>query len=187
MPDGTAQPGMARSSIANLHDLFEHELKDIYDAESKLVDALKKQAAETTDPTVRAGFQAHQKETERQKERLERVFDIWGKEPDRGEGCDGIDGLLEEHKSFKDHSPRPEILDIFNLSAAQKVERYEITAYTSLVQIADWLGLDDAAELLNQNLQEEERMLEKLVDLGDDTARLDQTPSHVKRTSGASR
>lgn len=164
--------GMSRSTIANLHDLFEHELKDIYDAESKLVDALKKQAAESTDPQVRAGFQAHQKETEAQKQRLEKVFEIWGKEPSRGEGCDGIDGLLEEHKSFKDHSPRPEILDIFNLCAAQKVERYEITAYESLIRIADQVGLDDAVELLSANLQEEEATLEKLTALLDDKTRL---------------
>lgn len=167
---------MARSSIANLHDLFEHELKDIYDAESKLVDALRKQAAECTDPTIRAGFQAHQKETEVQKQRLEKVFDIWGKEPDRGEGCDGIDGLLEEHKSFKDHSPRPEILDLFNLVAAQKVERYEITAYESLIRIAEQLGLEGAIEHLNANLQEEEKTLEKVTALLDDDAVVTKVP-----------
>ena len=167
---------MPRSSIANLHDLFEHELKDIYDAESKLVEALKKQAAESTDPTLRAAFQAHQKETIVQKERLEKVFDIWGKEPSRGEGCDGIDGLLEEHKSFKDHEPRPEILDMFNLVAAQKVERYEITAYSSLILIADRLGLDDVVELLNQNLEEEEATLEKVTALVEEEARIEKVP-----------
>lgn len=168
----TKRGGMSRSSIANVHDLFEHELKDIYDAESKLVDALKKQAAESTDPQVRAGFQAHQKETEVQKQRLEKVFEIWGKEADRGEGCDGIDGLLEEHKSFKQHSPRPEILDVFNLTAAQKVERYEITAYEGLIRLATQMGLDDAIEHLEANLQEEEATLEKVTALLDDETRL---------------
>lgn len=167
---------MARSSIANIHDLFEHELKDIYDAESKLVEALKKQAAESTDPTLRAAFQAHQKETEIQKGRVEQVFEIWGKEPNRGEGCDGIDGLLEEHKAFKDHDPRPEILDVFNITAAQKVERYEITAYEGLIRIADKLGLDDAVELLNQNLEEEEATLEKLTAMADDEKRMEKVP-----------
>lgn len=168
---------MARSSIANIHDLFEHELKDIYDAESKLVEALKKQAAETTDPALRAAFQAHQKQTEVQKQRVEQVFEIWGKEPNRGEGCDGIDGLLEEHKSFKDHEPRPEILDVFNITAAQKVERYEITAYESLIRIADKLGLDDAVELLSKNLEEEEDTLDKLTLMADEETRLGRIPA----------
>lgn len=167
---------MPRNSISNLHDLFEHELKDIYDAESKLVEALKKQAAESTDPAIRAAFQAHQKETEGQKKRVEKVFDIWGKEPTRGEGCAGIDGLLEEHKGFKEHSPSPEILDMFNLTAAQKVERYEITAYMSLLKMAQQLGLDEAVDLLGMNLEEEEKTLEKVTALSDDEARMEKLP-----------
>lgn len=153
--------------MQNLHDLFEHELKDIYDAESRLVDALRSQAAESTDPQVRAAFQAHMKETEGQKRRLEQVFEAWGKEPSRGEGCAGIEGLLEEHKAFKRHKPDPAILDVFNLTAAAKIERYEITGYESLIRIATQMGLDGVVGLLHANLEEEEATLAKVEELAE--------------------
>ena len=164
----------------NLHDLFEHELKDIYDAESKLKEALKRQASEVTDPQIRAAFQAHQKETEEQVRRLEQVFEAFGKEPSRGQGCAGIDGLLEEHKSFKGEEPSREILDVFVLGAAQKVERYEITAYEGLIDLATHLGLDDVVDLLTQNLEEEEATLEKLQGLTDTVKVYEKVPSQAK-------
>lgn len=154
--------------LDNISDLFEHELKDIYDAENKLAGALRQQAAETTDPKLRAAFHAHEAETKGQIARLEKVFAVFGKEPDRGEGCAGIDGLLEEHKGFKQHNPSPAILDTFNISAAKKVERYEITAYEGLVELAMKLDLDDVVEYLSANLQEEEATLDKLEGLADE-------------------
>jgi len=157
---------MARR-LDNLNDLFEHELKDIYDAENRLKDALRVQASESTAPEIKAAFSAHQKETEGQIRRLERVFEAFGKEPNRGRGCAGIQGLLEEHKEFKGEDPSREILDVFNLGAAQKVERYEITAYSGLIDLAIHLGLDDAVELLEANLAEEEAALEKVIELAE--------------------
>jgi len=162
--------------LNNLHDLFEHELKDIYDAENRLIDALKQQAAESTDPEIRAAFQEHLEETKGQRARLEEVFEAFGKEPNRGQGCAGIQGLLEEHKEFTREKPSPEIMDIFNLGAAQKVERYEITAYEGLIQLATVLELDDAVDLLQQNLEEEEATLEKVKALGEMEARYESVP-----------
>lgn len=153
--------------LDNLNDLFEHELKDIYDAENRLKEALRVQANESTAPEIKAAFLAHQKETESQIRRLERVFEAFGKEPNRGQGCAGIQGLLEEHKEFKAADPSREILDVFNLSAAQKVERYEITAYSGLIDLAIHLGLDEAVEPLEQNLAEEEATLEKVIELAE--------------------
>lgn len=111
-------------------------------------------------------------ETRGQLERLEQVFEIWGKEPSRGAGCAGIMGLLEERKSFTREDPAPEILDVFNLSAAAKVERYEITGYESLIRLADAMGLEDAIELLEENLEEEEATLEIVQDLMEEEDRL---------------
>lgn len=156
----------------NLHDLFEHELKDMYDAETRLVDALRKQAAEANDPEIADAFQTHMEETQGQIERLEQVFEIWGREPSRGEGCAGIMGLLEEHKNFTREDPAPPILDVFNLTAAAKVERYEITAYEGLIRLADAMGLEEAVELLEQNLEEEELTLEIVQDLMEEEGRL---------------
>lgn len=150
-----------------LHDLFEHELKDIYDAETRLIDALRRQASESSDPEIREAFETHLDETRGHKKRLERVFEIWGREPSRGEGCAGIEGLLEEHKSFTREDPAGPILDVFNLTAAAKVERYEITAYESLIRLASQMGLDDAVELLEATLEEEEQTLETVLDLAE--------------------
>lgn len=156
----------------NLHDLFEHELKDMYDAESRLVEALRKQAAESSDPDIAEAFKTHLEETRGQIGRLEQVFEIWGQEPSRGAGCAGVMGLLEEHKEFTREDPAPEILDVFNLTAAAKVERYEITAYESLIRLADAMGLEDAVELLEQNLEEEEATLDTVQDLMEEEGRL---------------
>lgn len=146
-------------------DLFEHELKDMYDAESKLVDALQQQASESKTTAIKEAFRKHLDETKGQKERLEKVFKAVGLEVSRGQGCAGMSGLLDEHETMKQENPAPEILDTFNLTAAAKVERYEITAYESLINLATVLGKNDAVDLLKQNLQEEQNTLEKVQSL----------------------
>lgn len=168
-------------TMDNLHDLFEHELKDIYDAESRLINTLRTQAAESTDPEVRAGFQKHLQETQNQKVRLEEVFSIWGKEASRGVGCPGIKGLLEEHDELKTQRPAPAVLDLFNLGIAVKVERYEISAYESLLRLASQMGLDEAADLLERNLSEEEDALDALQTMLDTDLRFDNVKSHAAK------
>lgn len=148
--------------IQSISDLFEHELQDIYDAEKKLVEALGKLARESTDPEVRGAFETHREETQGQAERVEKVFRMLNREASRGEGCAGIDGLLEEKKNFTRHDPSREILQIFNLGVAMKTERYEITAYEGLILLAESLELHEAVDLLQQNLDQEEAALEKL-------------------------
>ena len=150
------------SGVNNISDLFEHELKDIYDAESRLVDALRAQADETKTPALKQAFEQHQKQTEQQRKRLEKVFGMLNKEPTRGSGCAGMEGLLTEHKEFKGKNPPAEIMDVFNMGAAAKVERYEITAYESLIHLATQLELTEAVDVLKQNLQEEQQTLDRV-------------------------
>lgn len=170
-------------SIQSLSAFFEHELKDIYDAEHKLVEALRKLSNESADPTIARAFASHLKETQGHIERLDLIFDMLHMEPSRGEGCAGIDGLLEEKRDFSQNKPTREILQIFNLTAAQKTERYEITAYEGLVQLATHLQLDDAAELLRMTLDEEYATLDKLQEFASApaTARQATAPRHAKR------
>lgn len=148
--------------IQSINTLFEHELQDIYDAEKKLIDALAKLARESTDPEVQEAFQAHREETQVHAERLEEVFRMLDREASRGEGCAGITGLLQEKTDFSKHAPSREILQVFNLGAAMKTERYEITAYEGLIKLAGSLDLNEAVDLLQQTLDEEEAALEKL-------------------------
>jgi ferritin-like metal-binding protein YciE len=84
-----------------------------------------------------------------------------GQKPE-AETCPGIEGLIKEKKAFMREKPSDELLEFYNIGAAQKTERYEITAYEGLIDMADKLGMLDAVELLEQTLQEEEAALNKL-------------------------
>ena len=148
-------------AISTIEELFEHELKDMYGAETSLLAALDQMADESSDRDIKKGFQQHRKETQGQLKRLERVFKAIGEKPE-AETCPGIEGLIKEKKTFMRERPSDELLEFYNIGAAQKVERYEITAYENLIDMADKLGLRDVVELLEQNLQEEEAALNKL-------------------------
>jgi ferritin-like metal-binding protein YciE len=153
--------------ITTLDELFEHDLKDIYYAERRLLESLDEMAAEATDREAKKAFQQHRKETQGQIKRLERVFKSLGLKPE-AEPCPGIEGLMKEKKSFMKEKPSEEILGFYNLHAAQKVERYEITAYEGLIEAAEHMELDDVVEQLTQTLEEEEATLNRLKQLASD-------------------
>jgi ferritin-like metal-binding protein YciE len=148
-------------AMSTIEELFEHELKDIYGGETSLVDALEQMASESADREIKKGFQQHRKETQGQLKRIEKIFKLLGKKAE-AETCAGIEGLIKEKKTFMKERPSEDLLEFYNIGAGQKVERYEITAYENLIDMADKLGLTDAVELLEQNLQEEEATLNKL-------------------------
>jgi len=148
-------------AMQTIQDLFEHELQDIYSAEHTLLDALEQMAGESADREIKKAYTQHRKETQGQIRRLERVFKMIGRKP-HAESCPGIDGLLKEKKTFMRSRPSDELVEFFNVGAGQKVERYEISSYENLIDMADKLGLTDAVDLLEQNLQEEEAALNKL-------------------------
>ncbi len=147
------------------HEFFIHELKDMLDAEQQLVKALGEQAEECSRPELQKAFQTHQAQTEKQVQRLEQVFESIGESAEKEE-CAGIRGLIEEHEKFKEEDPAEDILDIFNVGAATKVERYEISAYESLIHLARDMGHRKAVQLLNQNLKEEQQTLKKMEAFG---------------------
>jgi ferritin-like metal-binding protein YciE len=148
-------------AMQTIEELFEHELKDIYSAEHSLLAALEQMAGESSDRDIRKAFTQHRKETQAQIKRLDKIFKTMGQKPE-AETCPGIEGLIKEKKLFMREKPTPELLEFYNIGAAQKTERYEITAYESLIDMADKLGMADVVELLEQNLQEEEATLNKL-------------------------
>jgi ferritin-like metal-binding protein YciE len=148
-------------SMSTIDELFEHNLKDIYGAEQRLLEALDEMAGESVDREAKKAFQQHRKETQGQIRRLERVFKALDLRPE-AQPCAGLEGLIKEKKSFAKERPSEEILSFFNLHAGQKVERYEITAYEGLIETAQQLGLDEVVEQLTENLEEEEQALNKL-------------------------
>lgn len=148
-------------AMTTIDELFEHELKDIYGAEQRLLESLDEMAGEALDREAKKAFQQHRKETQGQIKRLERVFKALDLKPE-AQPCPGMEGLIKEKKSFAKERPSEELLNFYNLHAAQKVERYEITAYEGLIETAQHLGLDEVVEELTQNLEEEEQTLNVL-------------------------
>src|SRR4029453_11279737 len=107
-------------AMQTIEELFEHELKDMYGAETSLLDALEQMANESPDREIKRGFTQHRRETQGQIKRLEKIFRSLGQKPE-AETCPGIEGLIKEKKVFMREKPTGELLEFFNVGAAQKV------------------------------------------------------------------
>jgi ferritin-like metal-binding protein YciE len=173
-------------AMQTIEELFEHELKDIYSAEHSLLDALEQMAAESADRDVKKAYTQHRKETQGQIKRLEKVFKRLGRKP-KAETCPGIEGLIKEKKAFMREKPSDELLEFFNIGAAQKTERYEITAYETLIDMADKLGMTDVVELLEQTLLEEEAALNTLKMLASEFDVAEETEEEEEEARSATR
>ncbi|MDP2410820.1 MAG: DUF892 family protein [Pseudolabrys sp.] len=139
-----------------LDELFHDTLKDIYFAEKKILATLPKMAKAAQAPALKKAFEKHHTETEAQITRLEKVFAAIDKKP-QGKTCAAILGITEEGAEIiKEYKGSP-ALDAGLLAAAQAVEHYEISRYGTLKTWAGELGLNDAARLLDQTLQEEKK------------------------------
>ena len=148
-------------AMATIEELFEHELRNIYSAEHALLTVLARMADESSDKDIRKAYTSHRKETQGQIRRLDKVFKTLGQKATPG-SCAGIEGLIKEKTAFVRAKPSAELLEFYNIGAAQKTERYEITCYELLIDMADKLGLQEAVELLAQNLREEADALNSL-------------------------
>ena len=137
-----------------LQDLFHDTLKDIYFAEKKILTALPKMAKAANSDELRAAFEKHEAETEKQVERLEQVFAELGETP-RGKTCPAINGIVEEGQEISKEFKGTPALDAGLLSAAQAVEHYEISRYGTLKTWAAELGLRKSVKLLDATLREE--------------------------------
>ena len=149
-----------------LDTLFHDTLRDIYYAERKILKSLPKMARAAHSPDLKAAFEKHREQTEGQIDRLQQVFEIIGKTP-RGKTCDAIEGILAEGDEIAEEYKDNPALDAGLLAAAQAVEHYEITRYGTLKRWATVLGLDDAAALLDETLQEESQTDEDLTAIAD--------------------
>jgi ferritin-like metal-binding protein YciE len=146
--------GLFSKDIKTLEDLFLHGLRDIYYAEQRIVKSLPKMIENATDERLKSGFEQHLRETEKQVERLEKIFEMQSQEP-RGTQCPGMDGILKEGDEIMQEVEDKEVLDIALVGAAQAVEHYEITRYGTLMAWAKELGRNDAVRILKQTLDEE--------------------------------
>jgi ferritin-like metal-binding protein YciE len=150
-----------------LHDAFIDELRDAYDAEKQLTKALPKMAKAATSAELRSAFETHLEETRGQIQRLEEVFATLD-ERVRGKHCDGIAGIIEEGKSAMGEDFDEATMDACLIASGQRAEHYEIAAYGTLIAWARAMGHTDAADLLQQTLDEEKAADEKLSGIAED-------------------
>jgi len=150
-----------------LKELYIDELKDIYNAENQLVKALPKMAKAASSDDLRNGFEEHLEQTRGHVQRLEQIFKALGEKPS-GKKCKGMEGLVAEGQEMMDEDFEDDLMDAALISAAQRVEHYEIAAYGTVRTYAELLGEENAVTLLEQTLQEEKETDQKLTDLASD-------------------
>jgi ferritin-like metal-binding protein YciE len=154
------------ADAGTMHDAFVEELRDTYDAEKQLIKALPKLAKTANSAELRAAFESHLEETRGHVDRLERVFESL-EEKVRGKHCDGIAGIIEEGKSIMEEDFEDAAMDACLIAAGQRAEHYEMAAYGTLVAWARAMGHDEAADLLQETLDEEKAADEKLTTLAE--------------------
>jgi ferritin-like metal-binding protein YciE len=158
--------GLFTTPIKTLDDLFVHTLQDMYYAENQIIKSLPKLIDKAADPQLKQAFQMHLKETENHVTRLERVFQMHGKDV-KGVTCEAMDGILAEAKQVMSDVGDADVGDAAMLSAAQAVEHYEISRYGTLIALARQLRRDDCARVLDENLQEEKATDKKLTEIAE--------------------
>lgn len=150
----------------NLNELLINELRDLYSAESQLIQALPKMAEAASDPRLKSAFEMHLRETGEQAARLENIFSELGEKP-TGETCKAMEGLVKESSDYVRAGGNPDVRDAGLIGAAQRVEHYEMAGYGTARALATRLGLSDIAQLLQTTLDEEAAADHKLTDIAE--------------------
>ena len=161
--------GLLTKDIETLHDLFLHQLQDIYYAENQITKALPKMIDKATSPELKQGFETHLRETDGQIARLEQAFEALG-EKAKAVTCPAIDGIIKEANEVAGEVADKAVLDAALIAAAQAVEHYEITRYGTLIAWARQLGHTQVAGLLEETLAEEKATDDKLTTLAESKA-----------------
>lgn len=151
-------PANSKSASASqadgLRELFEDELKDIYWAEKALTKAIPKMIKNATSEELISALEEHLEVTKGHVQRCEQAFELLGKTA-RTKKCEAMEGLTKEAEEIMESTAEGVVRDAGIISAAQKVEHYEIASYGTLCAFAKTLGEDEVANLLEQTLNEE--------------------------------
>ena len=153
--------GFFTKDIKTMEDLLLHGLQDIYYAEQQIIKSLPKMIEKATNRDLVTGLKGHLEETNKQVERLQKVFEKLGKEPS-GAQCPAIDGIIKEADETAGEIEDKTVLDAALVAAAQAVEHYEICRYGTLIAWAEALDQDDIVRFLTTNLNEEKGANAKL-------------------------
>lgn len=158
--------GIFSEEFNSLEDLFRHELKDLYDAEHRMLEALPKMAEKASNPSLKQAFEDHLRQTEKHVERLEAMFEHLGCDPERVK-CDAMVGLVKEGTAVLNAEGDADAIDAGLISAAQKAEHYEIAGYGTVRSFARRLNNQYVAELCEQTLDEEKNTDQLLTEIAE--------------------
>jgi ferritin-like metal-binding protein YciE len=151
--------------LNSLHNLYVNDLRELYDAESRLIKALPKMVEAASSPELQQALEQHLQQSKVQLQRLEKIFGKLG-ESVKGQKCKGMEGIIEEGKDLMEDAS-PAVAEAALISSMQRMEHYEIAGYGTLCNFARRLGFEDHAQLLHQTLEEETETDRKLTSLAD--------------------
>src|SRR6187549_51026 len=167
---------MAYMALESLQDLYLEQLRDLHSAEDQIIEALPKMIKKTNHPELRRAFETHLRQTEEQLRRLEQIGEQSGQDLG-GHTCKGMKGLLEEGEELMKERADSDVLDAALISAAQRVEHYEMAGYGCARTFARLLGFAEAEVLLQETLDEEGQADKKLTELAETTINIEAAES----------
>ena len=150
--------------LDSLEGLLEEQVKDLYSAENQLIKALPRMAKKASSPALKKAFETHLQETRVHVERLQQIASEMETKPG-GKKCKAMEGLIEEGKEVLEEDGDDSVIDAALITAAQKVEHYEISAYGTARAIAERLGEAGIVKILQKTLDEESATDEKLTQI----------------------
>jgi len=148
----------------SLHDLYLNELRDLYNAENQIVKALPKMMEAVQSTQLRAALSSHLEQSRGHVTRLEQVFKLHNEEA-KGKTCKGMEGIIDEGKEIVSHRDNRDVLDAGIIANLQKAEHYETAGYGSVRTWAQQMGHNQAAQILQQTLDEEKEADKKLTEI----------------------
>lgn len=154
-------------ALDKLEDLFVEQLEDLYNAEQQIIKALPTMAKEATSSELQQAFNEHLQQTQTQAKRIEQIFHSLGNGKPKGEKCKGMEGIIDEGERVLHKRGNSSVIDAALIAAAQRVEHYEMAGYGCARTYAQELGYGDAANLLQQTLNEEAETNERLTGLAE--------------------
>ena len=158
-------------AMNTLEDLYLEQIRDLYSAETQLLQALPEMAEAANSRELREAFEMHLQQTKEHRKRLDTILESMGQRPN-GMVCEGMQGLIEEGNEIMNEDGDPDVIDAGIIAAAQKVEHYEMSGYGTARAFAERLGEMEAADLLQATLDEEKAADKKLTTIAESKVNL---------------
>jgi ferritin-like metal-binding protein YciE len=154
------------ASVTSLREHLIEELNDLVNAEEQLIEALPQMAGKASTDRLKAAFRSHLAETRGHRQRAAQALRLLGEKPS-GNTCEAMEGLLEEGQELMEGTEPGALQDAMLITAAQKVEHYEIAAYGTVATYAQVLGERGVARLMEQTLRQEKAADRKLTSIAE--------------------